>query len=97
MQYCSKVGKSGDSIIETFLDQIQLIQMCENGIVRTRHENVVFTKSNFIVCENYCDNCFTSDAVCENCLIKGQTQVKPGLELAIILSKITFVALGGLF
>ena len=50
-----------------------------------------------MVCENYCDNCFTSDAVCENCLIKGQTQVNPGLELAIIVSKITFVALGGLF
>ena len=97
MQYCSKVGKSGDNIIETFLDQIRLIQICENCIVRTNHENPVFTKSNFMVCDNYCDNCFTSDAVCENCLIKGQTQVNPGLELAITVSKITFVALGGLF
>ena len=38
---------------------------------------MVLTKSNFLVCESYCDSCFTSDAVCENCLIKGQTQVNP--------------------
>ena len=63
--YCSKVGKSGDNTKETFLNQIRLIQMCENCIVRTKDENMVLTKSNFLVCESYCDNCFTSD-VCEN-------------------------------
>ena len=77
--YCSKVGKSGDNIKETFLDQIRLIQMCENCIVKTKDENMVLTKSNFLVCKSYCDNCFTSDAVCENCSVKGQIQVNPEL------------------
>ena len=79
VHYCSKVGKSGDNIKETFLDQIRLIQMCENCIVRTTDENMVSTNSNFLVCESYCGNCFTSDAVCENCSIKGQTQVNHAL------------------
>ena len=77
--YCSKVGKSGDNIKETFLDQIRLIQMCENCIVKTKDENMVLTKSNFLVCKSYCDNCFTSDAVCENFSVKGQIQVNPEL------------------
>ena len=80
VHYCSKVGKSGDNIKETFLDQIRLIQMCENCIVRIKDENMVQTNSNFLVCESYCDNCFTSDAVCENCSIKGQTQVNHALR-----------------
>ena len=69
--YCSKVGKSSDNIKETFFDQIRLIQMCENCIVRTKDENMVLTKSNFLVCESCCDNCFTSDAISESCSIKG--------------------------
>ena len=77
---CFKVGKSGDNIKETFLDQIRLIQMCENCIVKTKDENMVLKKGNFLVCKNYCDNCFTSDAVCENCSIKEQTQVNPALR-----------------
>ena len=77
---CCKVGKCGDNIKETFLDQIRLIQMCGNCIVRTNDENMVLTKSNFLVCKSYCDNCCTSDAVCENCSIKGQTQVNPALR-----------------
>ena len=80
VHYCSKVGKSGGNTKETFLNQIGLIQMCENCIVRTKYENMVLTKSNFLVCESYCDNCFTSDVVCENCSIKGQTQVNPALR-----------------
>ena len=79
MYYCSKVGKSSDNTKETFLAQIRLIQMCKNCIVRTKDENMALTKSNFLVCERYCDNCFTSDAVCENCSIKGQAQVNPAL------------------
>ena len=80
VHYCSKVGKSGDNIKETFLDQIQLIQMCENCIVRTKDGNMVLKKSNFLVCESYCDKCFTSDTFCENCSIKGQTQANPALR-----------------
>ena len=79
MYYCSKVGKSSDNTKETFLAKIRLIQMCKNCIVRTKDENMALTKSNFLVCERYCDNCFPSDAVCENCSIKGQTQVNPAL------------------
>ena len=71
VRYRSKDGKSGDNIKEIFLDQIQLIQMCEKYIVRAKKENMVLTKSNFLVCERYCDNCFTSDAVYGNCSIKG--------------------------
>ena len=41
---------------------------------------MVLTKSNFLVCGSYCDNCFTSDAVWENCSIKGQIQVNPALR-----------------
>ena len=77
---CSKVGKSGDNIKETFLDQIRLIQMCRNCIVRTNDENMVLSKSNFLGCKSYCDNCCTSDVVCENCSIKGETQVNPALR-----------------
>ena len=80
VHYCSKVGKSGDNVKETFLDQIRLIQMCENYIVRTKDENMVLAKSNFLLCESYCDNCFTSDAACANCSTKGQTQVNPALR-----------------
>ena len=36
VHFYSKVGKSGDIIKVTFLDQIRLIQMCENCIVRTK-------------------------------------------------------------
>ena len=54
--------------------------MCENYIVRTKYESMVLTKSNFLVCENYSDNCFTIDAVCENCSIKGKKQVNPALR-----------------
>ena len=93
---CFKVGKSGDNIKETFLDQIRLIQMCENCIVKTKDENMVLKKGNFLVCKNYCDNCFTSDAVCENCSIKGQTQVNPALRACGYCLKKTFVVLGGL-
>ena len=92
---CSKVGKSGDNTKETFLNQIRLIQMCENCIVRTKDENIVLTKSNFLVSES--DNCFTSDVVCENCSIKGQTQVNPALRAFDDCPKKTFVVLGGLF
>ena len=53
--------------------------MCENCIVRTTNENVVLRKNNFLVCESHCDNCFSSDALCENCSIKGCTQVNPAL------------------
>ena len=54
--------------------------MCENCLVRTKDKNIVLKKSNFLVCESYCDNCFTSDSVCENYSIKGQTQVNPALR-----------------
>ena len=77
---CSKVGKSGDNIKETFLDQIRLVQMCENCIVGTNDEKLVLTKSNFLVCKSYCDNCFSSDAFCEIFSIKGQAQVNPALR-----------------
>ena len=80
VHYCSKVGESGDNVKETFLDQIRVIQMCENYIVRTKDENMVLAKSNFLLCESYCDNCFTSDAACANCSTKGQTQVNPALR-----------------
>ena len=80
VHYCSKLGKSGDNIKEIFLNQIRLIHMCENRIIRTKDENIVLTKSNFLVCESYCDNYFTSDAVCENCSIKGQTQFNLALR-----------------
>ena len=93
---CFKVGKSGDNIKETFLDQIRLIQMCEKCIAKTKDENMVLKKGNFLVCKNYCDNCFTSDAVCENCSIKGQTQVNPALRACDYCLKKTFVVLGGL-
>ena len=76
--YCSKVGKSSDNIKETFLDQIRLIQMCENCIVRTKDENMVLTKRT---------SWFARDTVtivslvmqCENFSIKGQAQVNPAL------------------
>ena len=93
MHDCSKVGKSGDNILE----QIRLIQISENCIVKTKDENMVLKKGNFLVCKNYCDNCFTSDGVCENCSIKGQTQVKPTLRACDYCLKKTFVVLGGLF
>ena len=80
VHYCSKVGNSCDNIKETFLDQIRLIQMCKNSIIRTKDENMVLTKSNSLVCESYCDHCLTRDAVCENCSIKGQIQVNPALR-----------------
>ena len=76
--YCSKVGKSSDNIKETFLDQIRLIQMCENCIVRTKDENMVLTKRT---------SWFARDTVtivslvmqCENFSIKGQAQGNPAL------------------
>ena len=94
---CYKVGKSGDNIKETFLDQIRLIQMCENCIVKTKDENMVLKKGNFLVCKNYCHNCFTSDGVCENCSIKRQNQVSPALRACDYCLKKTCVVLGGLF
>ena len=94
---CSKVGKSGDNIKETFVDQIRLIQMCENCIVKTKDENMVLKKGNFLVCKNYFNNCFTSDGVCENCSIKGQNQVSPALRACDYCLKKTCVVLGGLF
>ena len=94
---CFNVGKSGDNIKETFLDQIRLIQMCENCIVKTKDENMVLKKGNFLVCKNYFNNCFTSDGVCENCSIKGQNQVSPALRACDYCLKKTCVVLGGLF
>ena len=41
---------------------------------------MVLTENNFLVCESYCDNCFTSDSVFENYSIKGQTQVNSALR-----------------
>ena len=68
----SNDGKSGDNIKETFLDQVRLIQMFETCIVTTKDQNMVLTKNSFLVCQSYCHNYFTSDAICENCSIKGQ-------------------------
>ena len=41
VHYCSNFGKSVDNTKETFLDQIQLIQMRENCIATTKDENMV--------------------------------------------------------
>ena len=40
---------------------------------------MVLAKNSFLVCQSYCHNYFTSDAICENCSIKGQRQVNPAL------------------
>ena len=47
-----------------------------------------------MVCKNYCDNCFNSDAVCKNCSIKGQTQVNPALRACDYFLKNNFHCIG---
>ena len=72
VHYYPKVGQSSDNIKKTFLDQIQTHSNVRTCVVRTKDENMVLTKNNFLVRESYGDSCFTSVAVYEKCSFKDE-------------------------
>ena len=76
--YSTKSGKTGENLTNLFTDHIKILQMCELCTKLTKCEELIIKDSS--LCQSYCEPCYISKTICENCKAVGHTSVHPSIR-----------------
>lgn len=79
VDYVTQSGKTGETMTSMFEEHIKTLQLCKSCQKRATHQRHIIT-SQAINCSSFCDVCYLSKTVCEECSLQGQVSHVPSLR-----------------
>lgn len=80
VDYTAKCGKTGEAMATLFEQQIKTLQACESCQQRAPDNRHIFSSAE-INCSSFCEECYESKSVCDECKLKGQLGYLPSLGI----------------
>lgn len=79
VDYTSQGGKTGEFMVNFFQEHIKTLQTCESCQEKTPHRRHIISSLE-PQCNSYCEECYQSREVCDDCKSIGQVSHLPSLR-----------------
>ena len=78
VDYTTQSGKSGEAMADLFREHVKTLQVCELCEQQAPHTRHIIS-SQRINCNSFCEECYESKSVCDECKLLGQVSHLPSL------------------
>lgn len=79
VDYTTQSGKTGQAMADLFREHIKTLQSCESCQRRAPHKRHIIS-SHETNCNSFCEDCYESKRVCDECKLLGQVSYLPSLR-----------------
>ena len=79
VDYTTQSGKSGEAMADLFREHVKTLQVCELCQQQAPHTRHIIS-SQRINCNSFCEECYESKSVCDECKLLGQVSHLPLLR-----------------
>ncbi len=79
VDYATQSGKTGDDMTNFFEGHIKTLQVCESCQKQAPHRRYIVTHQQ-INCSSFCEVCYETKTVCDECSLLGQVSYIPSLR-----------------